>query len=202
MAVQGPILSLDLASQTGWAVGEPGKTIRYGSLKLGNPGWGREYRYHALRDFFMDMAAIEKPWAVVFESSFNLAMMMSRSSDGGMKTNVETVKMLIGFTAVVGEAAVACKIPVLRETDANSVRNYFLGKGRPRKRDEVKRAVMQRCTQFGWAPKNTDSADALATWAFAESIWSPETAAQRLMNAMAAGVPERLSAKEYRQLKR
>lgn len=197
MAVCGPILSCDLATASGFAFGTPGEKLIYGAVRLGGPGSSVGQRLHAFRRWFYEFTALSMPSIFVFEAPLNVGVMNRIGS------RPETVRLLFGLCAVAEEAAIDRGIPVIREVNVQDVRKHFLGQRTfAGGRKESKAAVIHRCQQLGWSPQDDNVADALAIWSLAESIYSPATSSQRMINAMAAGVPERLSSKEYRDLGR
>ena len=55
-----------------------------------------------------------------------------------------------------------------------TVRAYFLALGKtPKKSDAIAAAVLRRCRERGWAPKNDDEADALAILDYTRAVHIP-----------------------------
>jgi hypothetical protein len=180
---KGPILTLDLASSTGWAIARPGEKLRFGSVKLGLSGATPGEKFRGLRAWFMDMTALDTPYAVCFEAPLNIGV-MSR-----IGANADTVYLAFGLCAIIEEASLERGVTLIRQVNVQDVRKHFVGqrtfKGG---RSESKRAVMSRCKQLGHDVKGDDAADAVAIWDYACSIWAPKIAAQRTVDAMVGGV--------------
>jgi len=159
----GIILSLDLATQLGWAWGRPEDEVpHFGSRRL--KGSDRAARYRDFREFLAVMIT-DKVSRVVFESSVTQLM--------HGKTNIETVKFLIGITEHLEEF---CYQRVeLREARVSDVRMHFI-KANP-KREIAKAKTIGRCRDMGWDVKNDDEADACALWSYQVCTIRPDLAA-------------------------
>lgn len=162
------ILSLDLATQTGWAEGNPGDEMpRFGTVRFAPPGASKEEVFAGvLREFTPRFAAFP-PRVIVFE-----APSLFQLRDG--KSNPTTVAVLFGIPAIIQALARHFRIPVIREAYPWDVRKHFIGNGRlPRKK--AKAAVVAECHRKGWNVANDDEGDACAIWDFAASIISTNT---------------------------
>jgi crossover junction endodeoxyribonuclease RuvC len=184
MVCQGPILTNDLATITGFAFGTPGERIVYGSFELGHKGWSVGNRLYAFRQWFMDFTSINHPHYFVFEAPLPPRVLVA------IGTRPETVLLMFGLAAIAECCAIERRIPVVKQVSVQDVRQHFLEQRTFKGGRKVsKPAVMEECRRLRWNPKDDNAADALAIWSMGESIWSPATSSQRRMNAMAAGLP-------------
>jgi hypothetical protein len=167
MTFTGPILALDLTTQTGWAYGRPGETPQFGSLRFGRPGEDRASKYRTFRNWLSLHLTTHPADLIVFESSATASTMSG-------KTTMDTIKWLVGLCEHLEEF---CFDRVeLREAMTSQVRAHFLGSNP--KRDEAKAKTMQRCREYGWEVSNDDEADALALWVYQVSHLRPDLAAK------------------------
>ena len=149
--MSGGILSLDVASSSGWAYGGPGEVPQHGSFLL--PSTGEDLGRYGV-EFLQWLTAklVElQPREVVFE-----APILPR------QTNLNTTRKLHGLALLV-EVACALKGVPCSEIGNSEWRRQFLGPYYPPKacRDELKRAVIAACRNMGWNPRGDDDADAL-----------------------------------------
>lgn len=154
------ILSLDIATRTGIAVGKPGSVPVAWSEDLGK-GRSEDARLsrmlaltsQLIEEHCPDLMAVEIP-AI------------------GERANL----LLIGLAACA--RGVACnRGVVLLPCAANSVRKHFLGRAltardfpalsRSKAKREIKNTVIRRCALLGWGDLDGDAADAAAQWDFA-----------------------------------
>lgn len=63
------------------------------------------------------------------------------------------------------------------------ITSYFTGTTKHGGRENKKKATLAACARLGWDTVSDDAADALALWAYAESILAPEMAARRAAGA-------------------
>ncbi len=162
------VLALDLASTSGWAIGEPG--IMYpedhGSIRFAKPGASHEAIFAATAEWMEEMCWHHQIKTVVWEAP--LAGFKS-----GKTTNAVT-KILFGLPAVIGAVAYKNGVFDIREANTRDVRLYFIGCNPPRAK--AKRLVMQQCRAMGFIVKDDNEADALAIWSFMCSILDPRLA--------------------------
>jgi len=161
------ILALDLASTTGWAVGEPGGDPSHGSIRFASPGASHEAVFAAALKWMSDICASRTPTLVVWE-----APMPTSFSRGN--SNVNTTSLLFGLPAVIGAVAYLRQIFDLRKADTKDVRNHFIGMNP--KRAKAKPMVMRQCRAMGWQVEDDNEADALATWHYMCSLIEPKLA--------------------------
>src|SRR6187399_848697 len=164
MTFTGNVLALDLATTTGYAYGPPRGVPTFGSIRFIKPGGSRAQAYRSFRAWLEGKWNVRdaQPDLIVYESA-NVQFM-------GGKTNIETIKMLIGLAEHLEEWA-HNKFE-LREATTAQVRSHFLGQNM--KSAIAKPATVERCRQLGWMANTSDEGDALALWNYQCSFLDPE----------------------------
>jgi crossover junction endodeoxyribonuclease RuvC len=165
------IFALDLASRTGWAIGDPSDARpASGSVRFATPGASLGAIYACCRQWLSDFVTADPEIRlIVFEAP------MAPQHMAGY-TTAHIVRILIGLCAVVEELAYARGLDV-REAKVSDVREHFIGSNRI-KRKEAKAATIDTCHRLGWAPADDNAADALALWHYQASIFDPKLAVQ------------------------
>ncbi|WP_099863801.1 hypothetical protein [Pararhizobium haloflavum] len=163
---KGSILALDIASNCGWAEGEPGEEPRFGSVRLAPDGSSQAAIFGGMIQFLGSRLQAFRPRTIVFE-----APELFRLRSG--KATRHTIEVLFGLPAVMQGVAYRMGVHDLQEATSNDVRGFFIGK-RNLKRAEAKREVVAACRRRGWDVKNDDEADALALWSFMSAVKVPE----------------------------
>lgn len=164
-----PVLALDLASVTGWAVGEPGMLLAHGSIRFAAKGSSHEAIFANAWDWMEDKIAVYSPKLIVWEAP--LATTFKRIMGN---TNVDATTILFGLPAVIGCCAYKRGIFDIRKAEARAVRMHFIGQSP--KRSIAKMMVMRQCRAHGWQITDDNEADALATWSYMGSLLKPELA--------------------------
>jgi hypothetical protein len=167
MPFAGHVLALDLATKTGWAYGQPDSVPKSGSLRFAREGASMAAHLVGCRKWLRDFIAVNATRLVVFEAPLTPDLMRGR-------TNIATIRLLIGLAAVVEECLYGRGIDV-REARVSDVRAHFLGSNH-RKRDAAKLATKDVCTRLGWQAVDDNAADALALWSYQVSFIAPELA--------------------------
>lgn len=171
MTIIGPILALDLATQTGFCVGRPDATHPvFGEFKI--PPQGDQIgRFAAIfLEWFDGIMEFYEPELMVFEAPILPKM-----------TNPQTVRKLNGL-AVLAEWSATQKYKIkCAEARASSVKKYFTGTGRAQKEDTV-----AACRKYGWAVKSDDAADACALWAYSVALYAKEHASRFALGPIGA----------------
>lgn len=160
------VMSLDIATNCGVAIGNAGASPRAWSVDLGKRA-SDQVRFAkaiglarwACEKYRPDLVAIEAPV-------------------GGRVTS----HLLVGMWACAMGEVQRHNINVVK-CDISSVRKHFLGKHlttkhfpgltAPKAKMEIKRAVMNRCSALGWDIEGHDAADAAAVWDYACSKHDP-----------------------------
>ena len=177
MLRRGGILSLDLATTTGWAVcsadyvrsWSPDLVIPDGAaMQYGLINGYKDFRLHgtdlgaklaALWDFLEEMVSVHDPRVLVFEAPFV-------QSDPN-KTNLNTARLLMSMAGI--SEAIASKHGIKSyECNVQRVKEQACGTATAKK-PEITAAARDK----GWGPKNEDAADAL--WALDVTIENIKT---------------------------
>lgn len=164
------ILALDLATNAGFAMGNSGDKPTSWSKRLKSPEDDPERAFKKLGIELRDIFALDKPDLVIVEAPMSMGGMVRKDdeSERGFKftSNPNTIYMLTGLVGVVFGICGPYGIQA-RKANVQQVRKNFLGMARP---PEPKRAVLDRCYQLGWLPRDCrddNRADSLALWMFA-----------------------------------
>ncbi|MDQ0510928.1 hypothetical protein [Ancylobacter amanitiformis] len=160
------ILALDIASQTGWAYGVPGEVPRAGTIRFASPGSSCGAVGRGMMRWFADFMKLCPVDALYFEAPFDPRKM-------GMRTNMNTSRILLGLVFLIETLAQAKGIGEIRETDISDVRKHFVGSNPPGEKGKL--AVQQRCRHLGWRFDSEDAADSLAVWSYACAVVAPKT---------------------------
>lgn len=154
------VLSLDLATATGWALWAPGLDApRSGTVKLPRTGEDVGRFLRAFDEWLRDFISLERPWRLVFEAPI--------LTTG--KTDITTARKLMCLAGVAEMVAHRAGIPCYEQRIAE-VRKHFVGHGNLR-RDAAKRAVLDACRARGWQPRDDNAADALALLDYVVHLW-------------------------------
>jgi hypothetical protein len=185
-------LALDLATCTGFALGDRSGVILCGSRRLPKTGDDVGAFGRAFRDWLTIGLGRHKPELVVFEQP------MLRGAD----TNLNTLRKLYGLAMMVelvcGDKKAGFDIPVKEVNNGDWIK-HFLGAGNvPRDSDARKKAVFRICKIRGWHPEDGDydAADALGILDYTIATESAEFALQA--TPLFADPPV-ISAKEQRR---
>lgn len=166
----GVILTLDLATATGWACGAPGDADpRFGHVTLPSTGeniGGFAAAFAAWLNAKLDEVS---PQLVVFE-----APILPR------KTSLATLRklhFLPGRTEeICHDRGIMC-----REGRASSVKKLFTGYGFAKKADTI--SIARR---YGWRVRTDDEADACALWAYSVCKVAPQHATRFALGPLGA----------------
>lgn len=154
-------LTLDLATNTGWAFGMPKAKPLSGCFTVPGADLGR-FGLAFLGWFRSKLSALQ-PSEVVFEAPI-LPPPKWRNGRVVQETNLGTLRRLYSLPTLV-EMACAAEDPAVpcSEIGASEWRKPFLGQWYPRsgERDDFKAAAMKVCGLHGWHPATDDEAEAL-----------------------------------------
>ena len=164
------ILALDLAVNTGWALGLASGSPQVGAQRLKQPREDTEVAPANLARFIRDICFIEadRPDLIVYEA----AMPLFNGGDGRqreIRRSHESMVMpgyLVG--AVIGIAA-CYGIDTLAAWPA-TWRKHFLGRSNFGDRDETKRQTISRCHLLGYlhpSCRDDNQADSAGIWDWA-----------------------------------
>jgi hypothetical protein len=160
------VLALDLASVSGWAVGEPGAKPLHGSIRFASKGASHEAIFSSAMQWAEKKIVFHRPSLIVWEAPL-------AGFKGGRTTN-DVTTILFGLPAVVGAIAYQRGVYDIRKADTRDVRNHFIGCNP--KRAKAKPLVMQKCRAMGWEVEDDNEADALATWSYMCALIEPRLA--------------------------
>lgn len=116
------VLALDLASVSGWAVGEPGAQPLHGSHRFASPGASHEAIFGNAMRWISKMLLEHRPDVIVWEAPL---------ATGRRSTGADAATILYGLPAVIGAAAFLSKIYDCRKADVRDVRRRLLGRPAP-----------------------------------------------------------------------
>jgi hypothetical protein len=160
------ILALDLASVSGWAIGEPGGKPAHGSIRFAAKGASHEAIFANAFHWMSGMMLDNAPKLVVWEAP------LPGFKSGKTTNDVTTV--LFGLPAVIGAAAYIHNLYDCRKADTAAVRHHFIGCNP--KRAIAKPMVVRQCFAMGWEVADDNEADALATWSYMCALIEPRLA--------------------------
>lgn len=150
-------LALDLSKRrTGWAYwdGEAQKPL-YGHWELGSEHTNDGHVYAKLYERLTEHESVLPVDVCAIEQPIHPAQLQ-----GG--TNIDSLRILSGLCAHVHSFGYFKSWKPVREINNSSWRRDFIGpQKRGTKRKALKDLTMERCQQFGWAPRYDDEADAL-----------------------------------------
>ncbi|HWG06019.1 MAG TPA: hypothetical protein VG271_13480 [Beijerinckiaceae bacterium] len=157
------IAAFDLASNIGFAIGEPGRTPVASSYRLPKTGDDVGRFLDHFSDWLIFILNEHQPTDVYFESPF------ARFGSTRKLTGLACMTELICFRR---------KLPC-SEAAGSEVTKYFVGQARfkhdnPAVRRQMKKeAAVKKCRALGIPVKNDDEADAIALFVFAEHLLCP-----------------------------
>lgn len=163
------VMFLDLATTTGWAVGPIGGKPVYGSHRIASPGASSPEVFSSFIAWLVDQLKVHAPRVVAYEAPLAPSIVKG-------KTNVNTVRRLMGLAAITEGVSYRMGIFTVLEATVQDVRGHFIGR-RNLPGDEGKRAVIARCRQLGYEPKDDNAADALAGYDYTCAMRNPKLAA-------------------------
>lgn len=165
----GPILALDLAGRTGFAIGEPASKPDFGfhDLPVTGDAIGR-YAY-AFEDWLTSIIEDRWPTAIIYEqpSTFKQTTPATTIKLNGLAYHTE----LICYRRSIGVAKV----------NPSKLKKFWTGSGRAQKEDMV-RAARAR----GFAVLDDNVADALAIWVYSALTLAPEHAQRFALGPLGA----------------
>jgi Holliday junction resolvasome RuvABC endonuclease subunit len=159
------VLALDLATETGWALGKPGDNYpRSGTIRFASKGASHRAILHDAHNWLTVFLMNERVDQAVIEQEVR-----KRES---WKSSIAADNLTVKLIGIAEERLFAARIYKIEFAPVNSVRKFFIGDGSV-KRDSAKWQTVQRCEALGWAPADDNAADALAIWAWRCSIIDP-----------------------------
>lgn len=156
----GKILALDLATSTGYAIGDgaTGMVLRSGARILKDDGADQGFAFANLIAWLNTMLSQEEPALVVYEAPLPLGgHKKKRNSEASVMNSYGMRAITIGMCRRFGVRT--------EKVYPATVRKHFLDKANFGDRDATKAAVIKRCQLLRYIPMdctNADRADACA----------------------------------------
>lgn len=161
------VLTLDLATTTGWCCGRLGEEPRWGAWDLQGGTYGDRYR--RLADH---MAAVicrhEKLGEPISEVCFEAPLARQQKT-------VSVARVLMGLAAIAEYVGSRFALRV-SEAHVGKTRAAVLGQGRFAKGADVKAEVDRLCRLQGWDIPQADARDAFVLWKHVELLRAPRLA--------------------------
>jgi hypothetical protein len=156
----GILLSLDLGTVTGWAIGLSDDAPRCGSVSLGQDTEQHGRVFAALQQWLNGALEDWHPDGVAFEATLPLPAYRN------VGTSEAAVRIAFGMRAIV-EATCTTAGVRYAALPVSSIRKHFIGMASAGSREATKLAVVRRARSLGFiGPRNhdDDAADAAACW--------------------------------------
>ncbi|MGL1921965.1 MAG: hypothetical protein OCD03_13155 [Hyphomicrobiales bacterium] len=151
------MLTLDLATKTGFALGDISKGERpiSGVLKLPSTGDDIGRFMLALEKWLEKFVAMHKPRLIVFEAPL---IVQRRTKSGRPTIDINSARKLICLAGTVELVCSRNKI-IATENNVKSIKKYFTGNGSA---DKAK--MIAQAESMGFLPQDDNEADALAIY--------------------------------------
>lgn len=157
------VLALDVATKTGWAIGNTSDNRPVSSTqRIAPPGSSAGFLFLNFAKWLTDLMKVDRPDIVFFEAPLDPRWVKSG------RTNMQTVRRLMTMAGLVEMVCEGRGIYDVREADVPDVRHHFLGT-RSMKGERAKRMTLNKCHTLGWEPVDDNAADALALWSYGVS---------------------------------
>jgi hypothetical protein len=134
------VMALNLASVSGWAVGEPGQRPAHGSIRFAAPGASHEAIFANAALWIKQKIVDFKPSLIVWEAPLPASFRRG-------KTTTDVTAILFGLPAIVGAVAYQREVYDIRKAETRDVRMHFIGCNP--KRAKAKPLVMRQCRAMG-----------------------------------------------------
>lgn len=153
----GGLLTLDLATCSGFAYGYPGEQPKYGSFQLSSAqGEGRLFL--SFERWLKAMLREWQPKVMVYE-----APILPRAG-----TSFQTATRLIGLGVLAEKVGTEMEVPLVERANNATVKKWISGHGR-----SGKSSIQSVVEAYGWRPKDDNASDALAIFLWAEARHAP-----------------------------
>ena len=166
------ILALDVATTTGYALGEAGSKPSYGHFRSGKRAGPPGEVTALFRDWLDALCKTHQPQWLVFESPYIPRPAPPFARRAAPPIDINVLRRLITLCGIAEEVAWRHKI-ACREQASNIICKQFTGRGSWGSRAEKKLATQKMCAIYGWHGVTEDEADALALWTYAEAVLYP-----------------------------
>ena len=166
------ILALDLATVTGWALGDVDAEPTFGSVVFGK---------RSMPD--NDVFAMAMRWALQrfqCEKAPDVLLLEGLLPPSAMKdeTTRATRDRLAGLHGIMRGAAALFGVSRIEAIPVGDVREHFIS-DRHARRQHAKRDTVAQCRAAGWNVADDNAADALALWSYGVARERPATAIKR-----------------------
>lgn len=159
------VLALDLATTTGWAMGQIGHRCDHGSIRFGQRSkLARAEIFYNCKQW-LNTSFETKPDIIVYEQPIPM---------GFGRTNFESIRILNGIPAIVELWSYENKIFRISDVNVKSIRKYILGTIPDGK--IVKAEIIKKIISYGYIPTDHNAADAIALWIYATKTFLSEVA--------------------------
>jgi hypothetical protein len=158
------VLALDLATETGFAIGRPGDEPQSGTVRFASKGASHNA-----------IAGGALAWLIAFtkEHPCDLAVIEQEvRKRQHWKSSTESDDITRGLIFMARGVLYERGIYKIELAAVNSVRKFFLGEGNM-PREEAKHRTVMRCRAMCWDPADDNAADALAMWAYQCALIDP-----------------------------
>jgi hypothetical protein len=166
------LLTVDLATRFGWAIGPVGGVPEFGAQRTAPEGANDASYFAGMFRWTVGMIRDHGVNRVVFEAPIDPRQL-------GGKTNRQTGLRLIGLPAVFQAACSLCGVIDPREAKSSDVRKWLLGKvpRQPKGSKDpsfAKDRVAEGLAARGFECLDNDAADALAIWLYSDMLMRQE----------------------------
>lgn len=179
-------LVFDLATQTGYCVGEPGADPVYGSIKIGRAADTDDVGAFAIEfdTWAGGLIVKHRPTHVGFCATIlpttRKVLIRGVWSTQAVAFSPATVRKLNGLAWHAEFLAKKFELRCFEMYEAQA-KKFFTGKGNAKKPE-----TLERCQAFGLDPANQDEADAIQAWAFACDMLAPKVPSRFKLGALGA----------------
>lgn len=190
------VLALDLAKLTGWAVGSQAGVEGFGVHEFPSTGENVGEYGMAARITFRRMLAEVEPDEAIYEAPILRPGTAKINGKGRAYLEIrDTPQKLQKIYGLPWEFQIECHRAGIKvqEADMGRIRRHFLFGKVPRTTVEIKLAVKVMARMRGWAVRDDNEADALATLDYQLAVIDPSWAAKLAVLRIGAGPSGRLS---------
>lgn len=168
------VLSFDLATRTGWAMGEPGRAVPMaGAVTLKKPNDPLGVMEQNIGALFVRLFTERPPSIVVWEVPMTPEAWYRLCQDQGRMQNGASLIIQNVLAGILRRECGRKEIPFV-QVARQTVLKHYTGSARWGGRDQGKAAVLKRAGILGHMPvgaKDDDKADAIAGWDWACSVY-------------------------------
>jgi crossover junction endodeoxyribonuclease RuvC len=162
--MRGRLLTLDLAAQTGYAIGEPDGLPGFGTVNF--PSTGDNYGRHQanVRAQLSRLIQFHQPTRIGYEQPSLFGI-----------TTPATVRKLCCYGSTLEELCLREGFNVqVKEINPSQLKKFWTDRGNAKKPE-----MMQRARALGFSVANDDEADAVAMWFFMVDCYGTEEQKRR-----------------------